>query len=437
MSCPGAPSSQRCHEEALYAAGDAAGPALLSPAQARLLWEEAVRANPGQRLLAVGATAALAARAWDLAHAWRIEGALEDEGAGEDARAFAEWCAHYRRRTRRDNLVDAARLPALLAARYASGSARPPATLVAYGFDLLTPQQQDFLAASTRAGANVVRCAAPRWPRACERTSFESPRQELEHAARWARQRLEVAHGGSRAAHRRRGPAPGRAACRGGAHLRAHAGRGRRQRTALQRLPRRGALGVSAGRCGPRRDRARRGAARLRARERAAALAVHRRRRGRGGGARPAGRGAAQDRTGHALGESPAHAAARGRAQVGRGMPADGRAAGPVDRGRGCTRRARRPTTGRAATPRSSMPRAFPATACSIPPSSRRSRNGARRSPSSPPWARSRRRGARPRPARPSCVCAPTPYSSPHRARRRCRCWASSSRPASRSTTFG
>jgi probable DNA repair protein len=183
----------RCHEEALYDPAGTSGPGLLKPAQAQLLWEEAVHAGPWrERVPAAGAMAALAARAWDLAHAWRLEGAVEGEGGSDDARAFASWCAHYRRRTRRDNLVDAARLPALLAERYANGSARPPEILVAYGFELLTPQQEDFLAACERAGTRVERCGAPRVAAQVRRAVFDSPRQELEHAARWARQRLEA-----------------------------------------------------------------------------------------------------------------------------------------------------------------------------------------------------------------------------------------------------
>lgn len=187
----------RSHEESLYEAGGAAGPTLLAPPQAQVLWEEAVQASAWrERVAAVGAAAMLAADAWKLAHAWRLEGAVEGDGGSEDAQAFAAWCAHYRRRTRRDQLVDLARLPALLAERYAGGSARPPAALVAYGFELLTPQQEDFFAACVRAGASVERCGAPRVAGQVRRAVFESPRQELEHAARWARQRLEARDAG-------------------------------------------------------------------------------------------------------------------------------------------------------------------------------------------------------------------------------------------------
>jgi ATP-dependent helicase/nuclease subunit B len=197
---------RRCHEDALYGDAGAGLPALLSTAESQILWEDALQALGWQeRVLSVPATAALAREAWDLAHAWRIEGAIgaaqgvPDAPAlsaeSEDVQAFAAWCAHYRRRTRRENLVDAARLPALVAAGFASGAARAPAAIVIHAFDLLTPQQQDFLAACERAGARLERSAAPRVRSDVRRALLDSPRAELEHAARWARDRLERAAG--------------------------------------------------------------------------------------------------------------------------------------------------------------------------------------------------------------------------------------------------
>lgn len=183
---------ERCHEEALYAEGGAQVPALLAPAQAQVLWEEALRGGRWHdRVLSASATAALAAEAWDLAHAWRIAGALEGAHGNEDAEAFAAWCAHYRRRTERDGLTDAARLPGVVAALFASGAARPSALLVLHGFDLLTPQQDDFLAACAAAGSALARTEPPCVSSHVRRALFDSPREELEWAARWARERLE------------------------------------------------------------------------------------------------------------------------------------------------------------------------------------------------------------------------------------------------------
>src|SRR5688572_7388054 len=94
---------ERCYEEALYAPGGAELPALLSPEQERLLWEEAVASGDwAGKILSKGATAALAADAWMLANEWRIESALDVWPGNEESDAFAAWRAHYRRRTERD-----------------------------------------------------------------------------------------------------------------------------------------------------------------------------------------------------------------------------------------------------------------------------------------------------------------------------------------------
>ena len=187
---------RRCHEEALYSpAGEGLASLLTEPA-ASLLWEEAIRASRWRdTLLSVSATASLAAEAWALAHAWRIDGALRAQPGSEDAEAFAHWADQYARHTQRDGLTDLARLPGVVAPLLAQGAIARPTTLVAYAFELLTPQQSDFLQACERGSIAVLRCDAPRVAGSVARTVAETPRAELELAARWARSRLEAARG--------------------------------------------------------------------------------------------------------------------------------------------------------------------------------------------------------------------------------------------------
>lgn len=192
-----APFLRRCYEEALYSAAGTSLPSFLAEPAALLLWEESIRASRWRdSLLSVPAAACLAAEAWDLAHAWRIDGALRAEPGSEDAEAFAQWADHYARRTERDALTDAARLPALVARLVAQGVTAAPVAIVTYAFDRMTPQQSDFLDACRRAGVEVLRCDAPCFTGSVRRTELESPRDELEHAARWARARLEAAGAG-------------------------------------------------------------------------------------------------------------------------------------------------------------------------------------------------------------------------------------------------
>jgi probable DNA repair protein len=176
---------ERGYEDALVADGGEGLPQLLAPAQEQALWES-VLAQSG--LLAIPAAAAQCADAWRLAHAWGIDKALEKFDGGEDARAFAGWSRDYARRCRDAGFTDAARLPAL-GARLLS---RKPKQLVAYGFDILTPQLRDFLALCAGEGIAVAACGPePRRARAI-RAAFASPRHELQAAAQWARARLEA-----------------------------------------------------------------------------------------------------------------------------------------------------------------------------------------------------------------------------------------------------
>ncbi len=174
--------AERCYEEALYSGAGAALPVLLTAAQERALWEEAIRASSwAGALLDVPRTAAQAMQAWRLAHAWRIAGALAKFEGSEDCRAFAEWARAYERRLGKDGLVDTATLPDL--------ALMAPKTklLVAYAFDILPPQAEDLL---RRFAAGF--CAPAARAGSAGRAPFASQQEELDAAARWARGKLEA-----------------------------------------------------------------------------------------------------------------------------------------------------------------------------------------------------------------------------------------------------
>jgi len=172
---------ERTWEEALYAPGGARLPMLLTPAQERELWVEAIAASRwAGALLDVPRTAAQAMEAWRLAHAWRISPQEGGSAATEDVRAFATWASAYARRAKKEGLTDAATLPDL--ELVASGTK----LLVAYAFDILPPQAQALL----RRYPHAFCAPPPRRSRAL-RISFASVAEELESAAWWARAKLE------------------------------------------------------------------------------------------------------------------------------------------------------------------------------------------------------------------------------------------------------
>jgi len=171
---------ERRYEDALYMDGGDKLPMLLTGAQSRELWEEAIRGSKWHGvLLDVPRTATNAMDAWRVAQGWRIAGALEKFEGTEDARAFADWARAYARRCRQDRLVDAALLPDL------SLDVIKSKLLVAYAFDILPPQAKDVL-------GDAASCSPEKKSSKVRRSAFASPREELDTAARWARARLEA-----------------------------------------------------------------------------------------------------------------------------------------------------------------------------------------------------------------------------------------------------
>lgn len=181
---------QRLWDEALHSELGASLPLLAAPAQEQALWEQAIAASPRQ-LQAIAAAAAQCREAWSLAHDWALEGALAREAATDDARAFVEWSRAYERLAREHGMTDGARLPAQLAPLLCHDALRKPRLLVMYGFDVVTPRQESFLQALAGHSVEIAACrTAPRAARPV-RVAFDTPAEELEAAARWARSRLE------------------------------------------------------------------------------------------------------------------------------------------------------------------------------------------------------------------------------------------------------
>lgn len=205
---------ERMHEDALYSSRAASGPGvpgLLGPAEEQHLWQDIIEQSPwGGQLLSHAQAAAQCRSSWQLAHAWRIAGAIVDAGSddnawltdmqGEDARAFGQWARAYVARTTRAGCTDRARLPDVVATlmterQTGTSSAQAlarPAVLIAHAFDMVTAQQRAFFDACRQSGTEVLRSQPDPQASHVVRVPFESAKAELEHAARWARHRLEA-----------------------------------------------------------------------------------------------------------------------------------------------------------------------------------------------------------------------------------------------------
>ncbi len=182
---------ERLYDDALHAELAAGLPLLLAPEQEQSLWEEIVAGSEsGGALLAVAETAALAREAWALAHAWHLLQALASAPLDEDAAAFSRWARAYAERTDLGRLTDRARLPDVV--RSALESVKKPKLLVAYGFDIVTPQQRTLLDALAARGVELASCRTPRRESQAVRVVADDARDEIRRAAHWARARLEA-----------------------------------------------------------------------------------------------------------------------------------------------------------------------------------------------------------------------------------------------------
>ena len=170
-------------------------PALLSAEQDLSLWEQVISHRPpadtGQPLLQSAEAARNAQAAWALLRGWRLEYDDDLGFAGDEVRAFCGWARSYCSLCRRGNWVDLASVGDLLvdglAAVHAAGTRR----VLLAGFDALTPQQQSLFAALGELGIRVENRQAQSHDANALRFDFASRDDELEAAARWARQRIE------------------------------------------------------------------------------------------------------------------------------------------------------------------------------------------------------------------------------------------------------
>lgn len=186
---------ERIYFDALYAAQSFRLPLLLSVAQEQALWESIIRSSAtGKTLLRIGQTAQLAREAWQLAHAWQITDHLGDGCPNEDSRAFLDWASAYQEITRSNWQTDRARITDLIVEHYESFDIKKPPSLICYGFDIFTPQQNAFLRKLTATGCEISVAALPaQSPQsfgALRRMEYPSSRDEIHQAALWARSKI-------------------------------------------------------------------------------------------------------------------------------------------------------------------------------------------------------------------------------------------------------
>jgi probable DNA repair protein len=184
---------ERAYGDALYSDQAATLPIVLSPAQEQALWESVIReSEPGQGLLAIPETAALAREAWQIAHGWCLAAGSAKFPLNEDGRAFQQWSQRYEAATRRERQTDIARLSDLVSSLVERPEIRKPRSLVHYGFDLVMPQQAALFKALAASGCEVSEARPDEHRSEAVRVPCTDSTDEIRRAAAWARARLEA-----------------------------------------------------------------------------------------------------------------------------------------------------------------------------------------------------------------------------------------------------
>lgn len=183
---------QRCWESALLQStlgGREAPGMLLGIDQELALWERVItQSRAGSELLRPSAAAREAREAHLLQNAWRMR--IPSTVAGDDVGAFLDWSTQYRTLCRRNDWIDEARLPDLLAGLI-NDALPAPTALHLVGFDEYTPQQEALIAAIEAGGGRVTRATPASAPGQVQRVALPDAEAEIVAAARWARGLLE------------------------------------------------------------------------------------------------------------------------------------------------------------------------------------------------------------------------------------------------------
>lgn len=161
---------------------------LMTGLQAQAVWEDLISATVDDfPLLQTGATARALEHAWGQVHAWRIPLDHPLWNDSREGQAFRDWAQAYRRRCRRDRLLDTAVLADRLAASFDAGELDPPARLLLAGFAPITPQQRALADSLQRRGTVLDYWQVPsRPPGPITRLCFPDQQAEFQALAGWA-----------------------------------------------------------------------------------------------------------------------------------------------------------------------------------------------------------------------------------------------------------
>lgn len=170
--------------------GDSELPVRINTHQSRVLWERCLRREINDPLLNVTLLVGQARDAWARLHEF---GVTLDEcrasAIGRDQQLFARAAETYLSVLERENWIDDALMPALVARQARAGKISPRSRVTMAGFDRTSPQVDQLLQALSEAGS-ACRQIGNDWRPDGVVQVFDNQSAELRAAGRWARESL-------------------------------------------------------------------------------------------------------------------------------------------------------------------------------------------------------------------------------------------------------
>ncbi|HSD70028.1 MAG TPA: PD-(D/E)XK nuclease family protein [Woeseiaceae bacterium] len=167
-------------------------PLRIDPISSVILWERCLAKHSAEAVLSFAGTVQLARQAWQRLQEYDVP--LEEvsrSARSTDQRQFARAARAYDESLRRNHWVDAASIPALVAAALESRQIIAPASVLFAGFDRLTPAMDHIVGQLRRQGCVVEMAAVADRSTSIVSRSFRDRRQELRAAGLWARGYLQ------------------------------------------------------------------------------------------------------------------------------------------------------------------------------------------------------------------------------------------------------
>lgn len=166
---------------------------LLSDSQERLIWERVIAAtDDGQSLLQIPAAAKHCAAGWRLMHEWQLTSAEIQAWQNTDSKVFSAWCEAFGAQCDSAGWITRSQLATLLTEYYAKHHDHADSCIIFSGFDEMTPQQAVLFDCLKESSCQVEWIEKKPLQADAVTIKLDQVRDEVETAARWARQILDT-----------------------------------------------------------------------------------------------------------------------------------------------------------------------------------------------------------------------------------------------------